>query len=165
MAVSQDWMCEPFILEKTGLTIDDHQRLTIERYYALLPLIRIYLMPVLQGYSLESYLNHIDQYGDRLTPGLHVGIGSICKRNVNIQEIEAIITAIKERRPDLRLHGFGIKTSSLSSALVLDNLDSADSMAWSFSARLNGRNRNDWREAKAFIHRIETQPVQLGWAF
>src|SRR4051812_25047532 len=31
-AVSQDYMCEPFILEKTGLTVEDHQRLTIKRY-------------------------------------------------------------------------------------------------------------------------------------
>src|SRR5215470_6413422 len=25
-AVSQDYMCEPFILAKTGLTVEDHQR-------------------------------------------------------------------------------------------------------------------------------------------
>lgn len=31
-AVAQDYMCEPFILAKTGMTIEDHQRLTIERY-------------------------------------------------------------------------------------------------------------------------------------
>lgn len=31
-AVAQDWMCEPFILERTGLTVEDHQRLTLERY-------------------------------------------------------------------------------------------------------------------------------------
>jgi len=28
-------MCEQFILEKTGLTVEDHQRLTIERYSVL----------------------------------------------------------------------------------------------------------------------------------
>src|SRR5262249_51387116 len=46
-AVSQDYMCEPFILQKTGLTIEDHQRLTIERYDDLLRLVRgTYLIPV-----------------------------------------------------------------------------------------------------------------------
>src|SRR5690349_17785232 len=35
-AVSTDFMCEPFILEKTGLTVAEHQRLTIERYDELL---------------------------------------------------------------------------------------------------------------------------------
>ena len=33
--VAQDYMCEPWMLAKTGLTIDEHQRLTIERYDAL----------------------------------------------------------------------------------------------------------------------------------
>ena len=106
-------MCEDWILEKSGLTVEDHQRLTIERYDALLPLIDVYLMPVLQGFSIESYLNHVDQYGNRLRLGAHVGLGSICKRNVDIRQIEAIITAIKKKRPDLYLHGFGIKITAL----------------------------------------------------
>src|SRR5208337_4021342 len=35
-AVSQDYMCEAVMLEKTGLTVADHQWLTIERYDGLL---------------------------------------------------------------------------------------------------------------------------------
>jgi hypothetical protein len=35
-AVAQDWMCEPWIVAKTGLSVAEHQRLTIERYDALL---------------------------------------------------------------------------------------------------------------------------------
>lgn len=34
-AVAQDFMCEPFIVRKTGLSVAEHQRLTIERYDAL----------------------------------------------------------------------------------------------------------------------------------
>ena len=34
-AVSQDYMCEPAMLKRTGLTVSEHQRLTIERYDAL----------------------------------------------------------------------------------------------------------------------------------
>jgi hypothetical protein len=164
-AVSQDWMCEPFMLEKTGMTVADHQRLTIERYDALLPLVNIYLMPVLQGYSLQSYLDHIDQYGERLKPGMYVGVGSVCKRNADMRQIEAILSAIKRKRPDLRLHGFGIKTTSLASGVVRDCLYSADSMAWSFAARMAGRDANSWQEAMRFVKSIDTQPVQFGWAF
>jgi ribosomal protein L11 len=47
-----------------------------------------------------------------------------------------ILKAIKAERPDLRLHGFGIKTTALSWEEVRDNLESADSMAWSFAARM-----------------------------
>src|SRR3990167_10566986 len=34
-AVSQDYMCEPFIITKTGLSIRKHQELTFERYRQL----------------------------------------------------------------------------------------------------------------------------------
>lgn len=161
--VSQDYMCEPFILEKTGLTVLDHQRLTIERFDALREKVdpRIYVMPVLQGYAVEDYLRHLEMYGDRLPHGAYVGIGSVCKRNTDISAIEAILTAIKRVRPDLRLHGFGLKTTALSSWVVRDCLYSADSMAWSFAARRQGRNANDWREAMAFVRRIEIVPFQL----
>lgn len=163
--VSQDYMCEAHMLARTGLTLAEHQRLTIERYDALLPLIRnVYLMPVLQGYSLQSYLDHIDQYGARLGLGAYVGVGSICKRNGDMRQIEAILCAIKRKRPDLRLHGFGLKTTALFSGVVRDCLESADSMAWSFSARRQGRNQNCWREARRFVDRIGSMPVQLGWA-
>ena len=166
-AVAQDYMCEPFILEKTGLTVEEHQCLTIERYDALVALVdlRVYIMPVLQGYSVEDYLRHVDMYGDRLKHGAYVGVGSICKRNTDIGAIEAILTAIKRKRPDLRLHGFGLKTTALSSWVVRDCLFSADSMAWSFAARRQGRNANDWREAKAFIQRIRVRPTQLAMEF
>ena len=50
-AVTQDLMCKPFILHKTGLTIEDHQKITVCRYARLLDLTNVYIMPVLQGYS------------------------------------------------------------------------------------------------------------------
>jgi hypothetical protein len=163
-AVSQDYMCEPHILQKTGLTIANHQRLTIERYDELRSLVRnVYLMPVLQGYHWKEYLNHIDQYGSRLAEGAYVGVGSICKRNANMAVIEALLCTIKKYRPDLRLHGFGLKATALASGVVRDCLYSADSMAWSFAARREGRNANCWKEASKFIRKIETQSVQLGW--
>lgn len=164
-AVSQDWMCEPWMVEKTGLTVAEHQRLTIERYDVLVKLIhRIYLMPVLQGYTVEDYLRHLDMYGDRLKPGAWVGVGSVCKRNGDPIQIENILSAIRDKRPDLCLHGFGLKTTALASGLIRKCLYSADSMSWSFAARRQGRNANDWREAAAFANSIDTMPVQ-GWLF
>ena len=160
-AVTQDWMCEPWIVAKTGKTVREHQRLTVERYDAIASKTTAYVMPVLQGYEMGDYLRHLEDYGDRLTPGKWVGVGSICKRNTNVAEIEDILLSIKSIRPDLRLHGFGLKTTSLRSAAVNDMLYTADSMAWSYNARKQGRNANDWREAKAFEERIKNQPQQL----
>jgi hypothetical protein len=167
-AVAQDWMCEPWIVRKTGLSVAEHQRLTIERYDALLPLVQdVYVMPVLQGYTAEEYLRHLEMYGERLPQGAYVGVGSVCKRNTSITAVEHILSAIKAKRPDLRLHGFGLKLTALQSALVRECLHSADSMAWSYSARKQGRNANDWREAAAFVQRIAKPPatgVQLAFA-
>ena len=158
-AVAQDWMCEPFIVEKTGLSVPQHQQLTVDRYDALKDhdTNGVYVMPVLQGYACEDYLRHADLYGDRLQTGAWVGVGSVCKRNGKPQEVEKVLTTIKSARPDLRLHGFGLKTTALSHMPVRQALHTADSMAWSFHARINGRNGNDWREAKAWTAKIEAR--------
>lgn len=154
-AVSQDYMCEPAMLAITGLTVAEHQRLTIQRYDELLAADPgVYVMPVLQGYSSREYLAHIDQYGARLAPGMWVGVGSVCKRNASPLAIWKVLDSIKDARPDLRLHGFGLKTTSLASPYVCTLLTSADSMAWSYAARRQGRNGNSWLEAQAFVDRI-----------
>lgn len=168
-AVSQDYMCEPFMLERTGLTILEHQRLTVERYDALRTALEqrfagdipFPVLPVLQGFAVEDYLRHMDMYGDRLRVGMWVGVGSVCKRQGNVRVIEGLLSAIKRQRPDLRLHGFGVKSTALMSPIVRTLLHSADSMAWSFAARKQGRGRdaNDWREAMRFTLKIAEQSV------
>lgn len=161
-AVSQDYMCEPFVLARTGLTIADHQRLTIERYDALLEAgtAGVYVMPVLQGYAPADYVAHIRQYGPRLAHGAWVGVGSVCKRNGTPSAIECVLLAIKAERPDLRLHGFGVKITSLGSQLVRDLLHSADSMAWSYAARMTGGDGNDIRNGIRYARRVETMATQ-----
>ncbi|WP_162237994.1 hypothetical protein [Rhizobium sp. Leaf321] len=161
-AVAQDYMCEPFILAKTGLTIEEHQRLTIERYDALVAeLDRLFggkcpfhIMPVVQGFAPQDYVNHIRMYGDRLKPGMWVGVGSVCKRQGDPRSIIAVLQAIASERPDLLLHGFGVKITSLLHAGVRALLATADSMAWSFAARKQGRDANDWREADRLVQRV-----------
>lgn len=114
VASTQDYMCEPMMLAKTGFTVADHQRLTVERYDALVAsLARLFggpppfpILPVLQGWTVGDYRQHLAMYGGRLSPRMWVGVGSVCKRQGNTGTIEAILRAIKEVRPDLRLHGF-----------------------------------------------------------
>jgi hypothetical protein len=164
-AVSQDYMCELFMLAKTGLTIADHQRLTIERYDALCACdtAGVYIMPVLQGYAPEDYVSHIRQYGDRLKFRAWVGVGSVCKRNSNPASVLAVLLAIKRERPDLRLHAFGLKITALVWQLIRDLLFSADSMAWSFAARYAGRNANSAIEAAMYARRVASMPTQLAF--
>jgi hypothetical protein len=164
-AVAQDYMCEPWIVARTGLSVTEHQRLTVERYDALRAedTAGVYILPVLQGYLPADYVRHLAMYGARLASGAWVGVGSICKRNANPRAVEAVLLAIAQARPDLRLHGFGLKATALRSALVFDLLATADSMAWSYHARKQGRNGNDWREAKRWIRGIEGVPRQTTW--
>lgn len=161
-AVAQDYMCEPFIVKKTGLSIQLHQQLTVERYDQLLIAdAGIYIMPVLQGFAPEDYVKHIDMYDQRLELNKWVGVGSVCKRNSDPHAVLAVLLAIKDKRPDLRLHGFGIKTTALANPIIRSVLHTADSMAWSFHARINGRNANDWREAKRWTNNISARSSQL----
>lgn len=162
-AVSQDYMCEPFVLNRTGMTIADHQRLTIYRYKALRKIVptAIPLMPVLQGYAPIDYVSHIRQYGNLLSQGLWVGVGSVCKRNSSTGAVEAVLTAIAKERPDLKLHGFGLKLTALQSEIVQNLLHSSDSMAWSFAARRQGRSSHDINECLRYTQKIEECPVQM----
>lgn len=155
LAVCQDYMCEPFICERTMMTVAEHQRLTVERYDELRSMTDAPLMPVLQGFKPQEYLECLALYGERLTHGMRVGVGSICKRNSHPAMIEHILGLIKAKRPDLRLHGFGLKLTAIARTNISNLLYSADSMAWSFAARKEGRNANDWREAQAYANRIE----------
>ena len=162
-AVAQDWMCEPFVVAQTGLTVEEHQRRTCERFRQLAQCdtAGVYVMPVLQGYAPEDYVRHLHMYGDLLPSGAWVGVGSVCKRNGNVEAVKAVLLAIKRVRPDLRLHGFGLKTTALADSLVWFLLHTADSMAWSFAARREGRNANDVAEGQAWAKRIETRSRQL----
>lgn len=155
-AVAQDFMCEPHMLKITGMTVDQHQRMTVSRYDALMrqDVAGVYILPVLQGYEPSDYVRHLRMYGERLDLGAWVGVGSVCKRNGTPESVHAVLSAIKAVRPDLRLHGFGLKTTSLSDPRIQALLETADSMAWSFAARYEGRNQNDWREAKAWTEKI-----------
>ena len=133
-AAIQDWMCEPFALAKTGLTVAEHQKRTVEslselRYYAP----DVEWMPVLQGYHLDEYLAHLELYADYgydLADEPIVGVGSICRRHAT-REAENILATLQAR--GLKLHGFGLKETAL--PRVAGILASADSMAWSFRAR------------------------------
>ena len=154
VAVAQDWMCESFVTARTGMSVASHQRLTVERYDRLVAATDVPIMPVIQGYAPSEYLSHLRQYGLRLERGMRVGVGSVCKRNSHPAMIEHILGSLKRERPDLRLHGFGLKLTSLHRPGIRNALYSSDSMAWSLNARKNGRSAHDWREAKNYVDRI-----------
>jgi len=134
-AAPQDWMCEPFITAKTGLTVAEHQARTVGNLLDLratapdLPWV-----PVLQGFTVGDYLACLDRYsaaGIGLGTEPLVGLGSVCRRQATGQ-VHEIVTQLRHAGIG-RLHGFGVKTTGLLRYGHL--LASADSLAWSFAAR------------------------------
>jgi hypothetical protein len=143
-AAPQDWMCEPFITAKTGLTVLEHQRRTVANLLDLsarwpgVSDAECPFMPVLQGWQVEDYLRCAQMYEDagvRLAEYPVVGVGSVCRRQATA-EIAAVFRRL-HRELDVDLHGFGVKTGGL--AVYGQHLLSADSMAWSFEARRAAR--------------------------
>jgi hypothetical protein len=133
-AAPQDWMCEPFMLDKTGLTVTEHQRRTVASYLELRDLAPdLPWVPVLQGFTLADYAACLDLYTDAgvaLDSLPVVGLGSVCRRQATT-EIATLVRALASC--GLRLHGFGVKTTGV--ARYGAYLTSADSMAWSYRAR------------------------------
>lgn len=131
----QDWMVEPRMLQRTGLTIDEHQRRTVENFRELRQLLGTRVIPVLQGWTLYDYLTCVERYesaGIDLGAERLVGLGTVCRR----QHVKPTATIVRRlAREGIRLHGFGVKLTGLE--LYGDALVSADSMAWSLDARWN----------------------------
>jgi len=134
-ASPQDWMCEPWILSKTGKTIPEHQQLTVESVLLLRALLagEVHVIPVLQGWTLPDYLACVRLYaahGVDLRAEPVVGLGSVCRRQAT-DEIHTIVSVLSAM--GLNLHGFGVKTAAIEAVGPL--LESADSEAWSYGAR------------------------------
>jgi hypothetical protein len=133
-AATQDYMCEPFVMRTTGLTVEEHQRRTLDNVKELLDLAPdLPWAPVIQGWTWGDYLRHADAYQDAgidLSAFPAVSIGSICRRQ-RTTRAGTILACLQDTRA--KLHGFGFKIRGLS--LSEEHLTSADSLAWSYAAR------------------------------
>ena len=134
LAFCQDWMCEAPIIEKTRLTKKDHQRNSTLSYLSMLEKTPR-VAPVLQGYEVKDYIEHAEEYEAVGVDMSQVfGIGSVCRRSMTDEPLK-IILSLKERWPNIKLHAFGLKNVAFKNREVVENLWSADSMAWSYWAR------------------------------
>lgn len=133
-AAIQDWMCEPVMLAKTGLTVSEHQRRTVQNYKLLNQLAPdLPWCPVLQGFTNAEYWDCVRRYEDAgvdLRAFPVVGLGSVCRRQ-DTAMVEELIQELHDY--GLSLHGFGFKIQGIERSAK--RLTSADSMAWSFAAR------------------------------
>lgn len=158
-AVTQDYMCEPDMLEITGKTVREHIRMTVQRYFRILKLMRkrgcsTMLLPVLQGMEAQDYIECLDLYeegwrklenkygflyrfgGEQFTRPTRIGFGSMCKRNGNPGPVEAILDQMEHRLRNFKIHLFGFKTTGLNIKWeIASRIHSADSFAYSMRDR------------------------------
>lgn len=148
-AAIQDWMCEEIVItggvtkkgivfKGTGLSVKEHQQRTIHSWHLLRQLAPdLPWVPVLQGQRPDDYLDHVEQYrasGADLKTLPLVGVGSVCRRQ---GMAEAMHILLPLAAMGLKLHGFGFKLTGLKMGAAL--LESSDSMAWSYGARMSPR--------------------------
>ncbi len=138
-----DYMCEPEVLKKTGLTVRDHQARTTANTMEIIDKRKSYAItgtfaPVVQGWTVEDYLAHIDELksAGALKYATMLGIGTLCCRTRE-DDILRIIHAIRAAVP-MKLHGFGVKLTALQYRLACDALFSVDSHSWA---------KTGWRRA------------------
>jgi hypothetical protein len=124
------------VFHGTGLSVEEHQRRTIDNLLELRRLAPdIQWTPVLQGWTIGDYWRHEEQYAEHgidLRAEPIVGVGSVCRRQ-GTNTAETIFRSLAAS--GLRLHGFGVKIEGL--AKFADVLASADSLAWSKAARIS----------------------------
>lgn len=138
----QDWMCEPEMLQRTGLTVEEHQRRTIASLLELRKLApTVPWLPTLQGFTVADYLRCAQMYEDagvRLDREALVGLGSVCRRSGSLELEQVIRELVEGLGSGVLLHGFGVKDEGAIASLT--RLASLDSEAWSDFGR--GREKN-----------------------
>lgn len=156
-AAPQDWMCEPFVVEKTGKSVEEHQHLTVQNFLELRALAPdLPIAPVLQGWHPTDYTRCAELYqaaGVDLAAEPVVGVGSVCRRQGSIANVAQALDWLNLTN----LHGFGLKTLGLKSPHGAI-FKSADSLAWSFAERKERSGlQNDFETALGWRYRLLNQ--------
>ncbi len=143
-AAPMDWMCEPQQVERTGLSVREHQERTVANFLELcnewwllddvrtgielrIPGYRSQrdpslcpIMPVIQGWTLADYLRCVDLYeqaGVHLSDYQIVGVGSVCRRSnttEGVRLLRALHRELEQRYPGHVDRSGGIYPSGLS---------------------------------------------------
>jgi len=117
-----------------GYSIQECQEATTQSYLDVRSHLSddLYVLPILHGEWPHDFATHVELYGDAIKPNQWVSVGGIVKHSTNQQRLVSIFRAIHGVRPDLRLHGLGIKRGALKSDRIRKYLYTADSARWAF---------------------------------
>jgi hypothetical protein len=88
------------------------------------------LLPVLQGRSLDDYIECYDRLEAAGVPVRKCGLGTVCRLSSS-EKIVELEKSLREAREFDYIHGFGVKVDSFSRGATFE---SADSQAWVWDA-------------------------------
>lgn len=158
----RDYPCEPDLLEQLGRTVADQQARTLDHHIELFDRVDGHTLAdaavtVVQGWTKEQYLAHLDDMAAHGLPMDRVAIGSVCRRGFD-EDIAEIVLAVRDALPaGAHLHAFGVKGSVLRFREVVDALDSVDSAAYDWTESRVPSTRDGesftWRDAaRAYLN-------------
>jgi len=142
------------VFHGTGLDVPTHQARTVANFIELRRLaiqegLQTPIIPVLQGWSLDDYLQCwrlYEESGVDLRREPVVGVGSVCRRQ-GTKEAGEIFVRLAKAGLRGRMHGFGVKFDGLAyhidtsdftysgDEIVADLMGSADAQAEAYRAR------------------------------
>lgn len=143
---TMDYPCEPEISRSLGLMCNQERiqatvqnTIVLAEWESQLP---GQMVPVIQGYSLDEYLDCLRMHDEAGTLRPYMAIGSMCRRITN-DELGRLIPAIyyeAQRLGVFKLHFFGLK---LSEAVQI-----YDDMIWSKDSAVSlASSPTEWRKA------------------
>lgn len=156
---SMDYPCEPEITARLGASIEDRMEATVDMAIYMQkhiqPMLKPQMVPVIQGFTLDQYIDCIEMYRNRGGIREFMAVGSVCNRS-NDSELEQLIIPLVQYATEAgieRLHFFGLKLSRQAEHLY-HYIDSRDSAAVLYAAtaemkrRWNGRRWAKGQEEK-----------------
>lgn len=154
----RDVTCDDESLEETGQTVKEHQRRSVELHKECLDAmdelgVEAEPYTVLQGQTVDEYLEHMDMHSEAGTLQMNVGIGS--RAFCDVEETENVVTAVDSRLSRYTtLHGYGITPRALQSDTIRNVFDTVDSSGWShgqYSDRIHSNERMFHVEMKKYL--------------
>lgn len=106
-------------------------------------------VPIIQGRTADDYLRSLDmllqvwqRWEPWLAPPRLIGLGSVCRRSTDHPEdgLYTILQKLDGRLPEgMAVHLFGVKGTALNEVMKLSWVNSTDSMAFDYGARVKAR--------------------------
>jgi len=159
----RDYPCEPDLLDKIGRSVAEQQERTLDHHIELYEhvsgsMLDAGAVSVIQGWTTDQYLEHLDVLRDHGLMTHKMAIGSVCRRGAD-EDIAEVVLSIRDALPSsVGLHAFGVKGSVLRFEEVCDALDSVDSAAYDYAESRVPSRRSDgesftWRDsARAYLN-------------